>query len=82
MGFAASSRYLVHTEVVTGAEQLCLDIAREFPQVTFFAGKLLFQRRTWWRRILHNETALAVQDRLQWAGKTMVLVPIRVREAA
>jgi amino acid transporter len=82
LGLSASSRALVHTEVVTGAEQLCLEVVRDYAQVTFFAGSLLFQRRTWWRRLLHNETALAVQDRLQWAGKVMVLVPIRVREVS
>jgi len=81
LGLSATARSVVHTEVVTGAEQLCLAVAREYPTVTFFAGSLLFQRRTWWRRLLHNETALAVQERLQWAGRVMVLVPIRVREA-
>lgn len=29
-----------------------------------------------------NETALAVETRLRWLGKTMVTLPIRVREAA
>jgi hypothetical protein len=33
----------------------------------------------WYQRLLHNETALAIQKRLQWAGRTMVLMPIRVR---
>ena len=31
--------------------------------------------------LLHNETALALQKRLQWAGRTMVTMPIRVRAA-
>lgn len=47
----------------------------------FFAGKLIFQRPKWWHRLLHNETAQAIQERLQWAGRTMVTLPIRVREA-
>jgi len=28
--------------------------------------------------MLHNETAMAIQRRLQWAGKTVVVVPARV----
>ena len=62
------------------AEKLCLDAAREFPRITFFAGKMIFQRERWYDRLLHNETALALQKRLQWAGKTVVTLPVRVRE--
>ena len=80
MGIAAATRMKVGTEVVAAAEELCLEIAREFPHATFFTGKMIFQRPRWWHRLLHNETALAIQERLQWAGKTMVTVPIRVRD--
>jgi amino acid transporter len=80
LGVAAASRMAVGTEVVETAEQLCLDVAREFSRCTFFAGKMIFQRETWYQGILHNETAFAIQKRLQWAGKTMVTMPVRVRE--
>jgi amino acid transporter len=80
LGIPATARMAVGTEVVAEAERLCLELARDFPRTTFFAGKVIFQRETWWRRVLHNETALAVQKRLQWAGKTMVTLPIRVAE--
>jgi hypothetical protein len=78
----STARMSVGTEVVATAEQMCLEVGREFPRAVFFAGKLIFQRPKWWHRFLHNETAAAIQDRLQWAGKTMVTLPIRVREAA
>jgi amino acid transporter len=77
----ATTRLQVGTEVVATAEALCLEVAREFPRAMFFAGKLIFQRPKWWHRLLHNETAQAIQERLQWAGRTMVTLPIRVREA-
>lgn len=80
LGVAATSRMAVGTEVVETAEHLCLDVAREFSRSTFFAGKMIFQRETWYQGILHNETAFAIQKRLQWAGKTMVTMPVRVRE--
>jgi amino acid transporter len=82
LGLAAEARLAVGTEVVAEAERLCLETAREFPRATFFAGKMIFQRERWWQGLLHNETAEAVQKRLQWAGRTMVTLPVRVREAA
>jgi amino acid transporter len=81
-GVAATGRMGLGTDVVEEAERLCLAIAREFPQATFFSGRLIFQRERWYQRVLHNETALAIQKRLQWAGRTMVTMPIRVRQAA
>ncbi|MGH7590735.1 MAG: hypothetical protein ACREL2_04800 [Gemmatimonadales bacterium] len=81
LGVAATSRMAIGTEVVETAEQLCLDVAKDFPRSTFVAGKMIFQRETWYQRFLHNETAFAIQKRLQWAGKTMVTMPVRVREA-
>jgi amino acid transporter len=76
----ADARLAIGTDAVEEAEKLCLQVAAEFPRVTFFAGKLIFQRERWWQRLLHNETALAIQKRLQWNGRTMVTLPIRVRD--
>jgi hypothetical protein len=63
---------------VEEAEKLCLSVYKEFARTTFFAGKVIFGRERWYQRLLHNETALAVQRRLQWAGITMVIMPARV----
>jgi amino acid transporter len=82
LGLAATGRIALGTDVVEEAERLCLAVAREFPRTTFFSGRLIFRRERWYQRLLHNETALAIQKRLQWAGRTMVTMPIRVREAA
>jgi amino acid transporter len=81
LGLPAAGRTRIGTDVVAEAEQLCLEVAREFPHVTFFAGKLIFRRERWYDRMLHNRTAAAVQERLQWAGRTMVTLPVRVRPA-
>jgi amino acid transporter len=82
LGMPATSRMAIGTEAVDEAEKLCLEVAREFPYIVFFAGKMIFQRETWYHRLLHNETALAVEKRLRWVGKCMVTMPIRVRSAA
>ncbi len=74
----ACHRCAIGTDAVEVAEDLCLQVAREFPRVTFFAGRILFEREKWYQNILHNETAFAVQRRLQWAGKSVVVIPARV----
>ena len=78
MGIAATFRSAVGTDPVTEAEQICREVAREFPGAVFFAGHLVFQRETWVQRLLHNHTAYAIQRRLQWAGLNMVILPARV----
>ena len=79
-GVPAAYRCAIGTEVVAEAERLCLEVSREFPRSTVFTGRLVFQRERWWHAFLHNRTAQAIQKRLQWAGRTMVTLPIRVRD--
>jgi hypothetical protein len=81
LGVSADYRLTIGTEAVESGEALCLSVAQEYPRSTFFAGKLIFERERWYQRLLHNETALAIQKRLQWAGKTMVTLPVRLRES-
>jgi K+ transporter len=78
LGVPATYRTAVGTDAIEEAERLCLAVAADFPQTTFFGGKVIFQRERWYQRILHNETAFAIQKRLQWAGRAMVIVPARV----
>jgi hypothetical protein len=80
LGLPSTSRMEIGTEVVETAGALCLKVAQEFPKATFFAGQLIFQRPRWWHGMLHSGTARAIQERLQWAGRAMVTLPIRVRE--
>ena len=78
LGIPATYRLAIGTDVVEEAEKLCLAVAKEFPRVTFFAGKIIFQRETWYQALLHNETALTLQKRLHWNGYTTVILPARV----
>jgi hypothetical protein len=79
LGVPAQFRYLLGTDLIDEAEKLCLNVATEIPLTTFFAGKILFQRERWYHRLLHNETAYTVQKRMQWAGRTMVILPARLQ---
>lgn len=78
MGWAADSDYSVGTEAVSELDHLCREVALRFPRSVFFAGKLIFQQAAWYQRLLHNETAAAVERRLQFAGLPMIVMPIRM----
>jgi amino acid transporter len=79
-GLGATSYMSVGTEAVAEAEDLCKEIAQQFPRAIFFAGKLIFRREKWYQRLLHNETAHAIQRRLQWEGLATIVLPVRVHE--
>ncbi len=80
LGLAADYRMSIGTEAVEEAVKLCLEIAKEFPRSVFFAGKLVFEEEKWFQRILHNETAYQLQRRLQFAGLSAMVLPVRVLE--
>jgi amino acid transporter len=79
LGFAAEYRTALATDVVESAVDLCKQTAEEFPRSTVFTGQLTFRLEKFYHRLLHNETAFAIQRRLQWDGLTTVIMPIRVR---
>ncbi|NLW34370.1 APC family permease [Syntrophorhabdus aromaticivorans] len=77
-GFPADYRTDVGTDVVEGATKLVESVVKEFPRSTVFTGKLVFKHENPFQRILHNETAYAIQRHLQWDGIPSVILPIRV----
>ncbi len=79
LGFAADYRLDIGIDVVESATGLCESVAEEFPKSTFFTGQLIFQPLNLFHKLLHNETAFAIQRRLEWKGMTTVILPVRVR---
>jgi amino acid transporter len=77
-GYPADARTDVGTDVVETATDLIESIVKEFPRSMVFAGQLVFRHETPFQRILHNETAFAIQRRLQFSGITAVILPVRV----
>jgi amino acid transporter len=78
-GVPATYAYSVGTEPVAEAERLCKEASRNFSKTMFFAGQLIFENERWYHRLLHNNTAYAIQKRLQWEGLPMIILPVRVR---
>ncbi|HVN32218.1 MAG TPA: APC family permease [Thermoanaerobaculaceae bacterium] len=79
LGVAAEYRYLIGTDVIQEAQQLSQEVHREFPKGVFFLGKLVFANEKFYYRFLHNDTAFAIQRRLQFSGLPTIILPIRMR---
>ncbi len=81
-GRYAESRMAVGTEAVAAVEQVCFDLAREYPASVFFMGRLIFEEEKIWHRWLHNETAHEIERRLLFQGRQAIVLPIRVLEGS
>ncbi len=80
LGFRAEMRYAIGREAVAQVVELCEKIRNEFPRAIFYLGQLVFENDKFYYRLLHNETAFAIQRRLQFAGLQAIVLPIRVLE--
>ena len=78
LGWYAEYRYSLGTDLIDELERLCKSIAQEFPRSVFFAGKLVFQQEHFFARLLHNHTPFTLEQRLQFQGLKMMILPIRV----
>jgi amino acid transporter len=79
MGFPADSVSSLGVEVVSEATAICEQVSKIYPRATIFTGKLVFRHEGFFQRLLHNETPMIIQRRLQWVGVPMVVLPVRVR---
>ena len=78
LGLNADFRYSIGTDVLQDGEALCVDIYKEYPRAVFFLGKLIFAKEKLFYRVLHNDTAYALQRELQFGGLQTVVLPIRI----
>jgi len=78
LGWYAEYRYGFGVDLIEELEQLCEEVAKEFPRSMFFSGKLVFQEENIFTRVLHNHTPFTLQQKLQFAGRDMMILPIRV----
>jgi hypothetical protein len=76
-GWNAGYRMEIATEVVDEAVKICRELREEFPRSVVFSGKLVFKKEEWYHRLLHNETAMAIQRRLQFEGVQAIVLPVR-----
>jgi uncharacterized membrane protein SirB2 len=77
-GLAAKSYLAFGTDPVEELIKLTDQVNREFPNSVCFASKLIFSSESFFTRWLHNQTALAIQQRLHIMGQQMVILPMKV----
>ena len=77
-GLAATSYLAFGTDPVEELIKLSNQVNREFPNSVCFASKLIFASESFFTRWLHNQTALAIQQRLHIMGQQMVILPMKV----
>jgi amino acid transporter len=78
LGLKADYRMEVGTDVVKSASDACKNISPEFPKSMVFSGKLSFRDEKFYHKLLHNETAFAVQRVLHWNGIPNMILPIKI----
>ena len=76
-GRYGESWYALGTDAIDELEKLCLQVSRTFRRTAFFSGRLIFAEENFLTRLLHNQTAHAIQRRLQFAGLHMIVLPVR-----
>lgn len=76
------TRVTVGADVTGDLEEICIQIAKEFPRAVFFGGQLVFERETPWTRLLHSFVTYDLQRRLHLAGLPITILPVRMREEA
>jgi hypothetical protein len=77
-GLPATYRMAIGTDPVHELERLCLEVAKEFPRVTFLSGQLVFRREKLHHWLLHNRTAFLLQRRLHLSAQVLVILPARL----
>jgi amino acid transporter len=78
LGWYAEYRYALGIDLIEELVNLGKSVAKDFPRSVFFAGKLVFERENILTRWLHNHTPFTLEQRLQFEGLEMMILPIRV----
>ena len=77
-GLASQGISAFSTDPVEKAVELSEQVYERFPGSVFFAGTLVFTYENWLTRVLHNQTALALQRQLHLRNLPLVIIPLRV----
>ncbi len=77
-GLAATAHYSLGTDRIDELVKLAEGVQKEFSNCAFFTSKLVLRNENWATRLLHNQTALALQRRLHLNGMQMFILPMQL----
>lgn len=78
-GMAAEGYVAFGTDTVEELTNLAEIINKKYPSCIFFSSKLIFEHDNFITRFLHNETAITLQRNLNFIGKELVILPMKIR---
>jgi amino acid transporter len=81
-GFFAETFHAIGTDVADEIKDLSKPIKIKYPNAVFFIGQYIFPQATAFTRMLHNQTQMAIHNRLSHKGFIMVLVPVKFYQHA
>jgi amino acid transporter len=77
-GLASKSYLSFGTDPIDGFVELASRVREDFPNSIYFTSQLVFERDNVFVRLLHNQAALVLQQRLHIAGMQMVILPMKL----
>lgn len=78
MGYPVDCRHAYGPDKMAELLKLSDTIHHEYSDVIFFSAKLVFEDENFFTRMLHNNTAYAMQRQLHLKGMSLMVLPIRV----
>ena len=76
-GFYTECYHAIGTDVADEIKELSKKVIQKYSNSIFFIGQFIIPKATAFQRFLHNQTQLAIHNRLSHKGYIMVMVPIR-----
>jgi len=77
-GLASKSYLSFSTDPIDGFVELAARVREDFPHAIYFTSQLVFERDNFAIRLLHNQAAQVLQQRLHLAGMQLVILPMKV----
>jgi amino acid transporter len=77
-GFYAEGICEIGVDVIDEVMKITPKIMERFPGAMFFGGQLVFEKDSFFHRLLHNHIVFALQRKLYHQGIPFVILPIRV----
>lgn len=78
LGIPATQRTATGIDAVQSLGELCEEVARDYPNVIFFASQIVIKNERWYHSFLHNQTAFVLQRKLLQAGHKLIIWPMRI----
>ena len=80
LGYPTLCYQAIGTDVADEIKEMSKIISARYTHSVFFIGMLIQPKATAFRRILHNQTQYAIQNRLAHKGLIIVMVPVRTHQ--